>query len=229
MIAPSSTQWIVCPSQRCQRGEGYPEVGEERPPTARDVLDETRDAHDVRSCRSAAQRLDLQGATVGELITRRNVSTVTVQWQSGWFDRFGRAVRSVQARWASGPESRTVQPPDGVLYVYEDGSGQTVSRIGEQDWAEIIPEVKPPGEDLVLQGGGPAPPDIGGPEFFQARQVPPPDPPSGFVEVVPGQPGRIIAVGAPEPTARTVRVETRTAERPPRPPTVRSCPRSVTG
>ena len=164
---------------------------------------------------SLAQRVDFQGLELGELITRRiDVSSATIQWRSGALDRAGRALRSMQDRWASGRgsgpggppagEPPAGEPPDGVLYAFDDGPGRRLYRIGDRDWLERTDQPVPPGEELVLQGGGPAPPETGGPQFFQGRRVPPPDASGGFIEVSGGQ----ARIGALQRDARPVRVET---------------------
>jgi hypothetical protein len=154
-----------------------------------------------------AQRADFQGVEVGELVTRKvDVLTTTVQWRSGPLDRLRSALQSIQARWTSRRGADPPEPTDGVLYAYEEGSGRRMYRIGD-GWFEITDQLSPPGEELVLQGGGPAPPETGGPAFFQARRVPPPNPPGDSFTVQPGPPAR-IEVGVLRRDAPTVRVET---------------------
>ncbi|MGH3916054.1 MAG: hypothetical protein ACRDTC_21990 [Pseudonocardiaceae bacterium] len=117
-----------------------------------------------------SQRVDFQGQDMGALVARKEADTVTVQWHSGWVDRFRRALEPLQDRLTSGSVTGEPLATDGVLYSYLDPTGVVQYKIGGQDspWFSITKELRPPGEDLAFQFGG-RNADTGLPEFFQVN------------------------------------------------------------
>jgi hypothetical protein len=162
-----------------------------------------------------SQRVEFQHQELGELVTRNELSSVTIQWRRGWLDRARRALESIQSARMAHPAAGLPIATDGVLSSYRDSSGQLLSQLGGADapWLLITSDVPPPSEEMALRVGVPDP-QTGRPQFFLGRFVPRPElPPTDggppWMEVTPpagGHPGTIVAAGFPERSARPVPV-----------------------
>ena len=161
-----------------------------------------------------SQRVHFQGQELGDLVTRKGADNlVTVQWHRGPMDWVRHVfVESVQSRLVSQPAAGLPPVKEGVLYSFQDASGQILYRVGGQEarWLSISDELKPPGDDLVFRLGAPNPQN-GPPRFFFGRLVPHPDLRSAqWVEVTPAtadNPARIMPVAdSPKKDTPTVTV-----------------------
>lgn len=163
-----------------------------------------------------AQRVEFQNQELGELVTRNEADSVTIQWRRGWLDRARRVMESIQSSGMAHPTAGLPPATDGVLSSYQDAGGRVLYKIGGPDapWLSITDGVPPPGEELTLRLGVPDP-QTGTVKFFLGRFVPRPElPPTGggppWMEVTPPTgdhpQGPIVAAGLPEPNARTVQV-----------------------
>lgn len=170
-----------------------------------------------------SQRVEFQGYELGELVARKEVDAVMIQWRPGLVDRARRVLESIQDRLVSQPSAELPSATDAVLYSYQDANGRAMYKVGGPDepWLSITKEGAPPGEEMAFRLGGPDP-ATGKATFFEGRfsqrpelqrpELPPVDGgPPLWIEITPpsgGQPPRVIAAGVPESNARTVQVTT---------------------
>ena len=164
-----------------------------------------------------SQRVEFQDQELGELVARKAVDTVMIQWRPGWLDRARRGLESFQDRLRSQPAAELPAVTDGVLYSFQDASGRVAYKVGGpgDPWLSITNERTPPGEEMVLRLGGPHP-KTGEAQFFEGRfsqrpELPPADggPPS-WMEITPPAGGHSAkaTAGLLGPDARPVRVTT---------------------
>lgn len=162
-----------------------------------------------------SQRVEYQQHELGELVTRNEAASVTIQWRRGWLDRARRALESAQSSRMAHPAPGVPLPTDGVLSSYRDAGGGLLHKIGGTDapWLSITSDMPSPAGEMALRLGVPDP-RTGTAQFFLGRLVPHPSlPPTGggppWIEVTPsagGRPGPIVAAGFPDRNARAVQV-----------------------
>ncbi|MGH3941253.1 MAG: hypothetical protein ACRDTG_21980 [Pseudonocardiaceae bacterium] len=170
------------------------------------------------------QQVGLQGQDMGELVARKeattvDVNTVTIQWRSGPLERIRRALGSLQAHLTSGSVSGAPLATDGVLYGYLDPTGVMKYKVGGRNspWFSITDQLRPPGDELTFQFGG-RNADTGFPEFFQTNfsafpTVQRTDWPAEWFDVMPATADRpAILVAAAPPAADTAAVQVTTPE-----------------
>ena len=164
------------------------------------------------------QGVEVQGQTLGLMVTRKQAGTITIQWSQGPLARAVRAVESVQKRLKSWRSSEPPPPAEGVLYRAEDGNGHTLDYLGgpEKSWLSVTTEAISPGGDVTFRLGG-LKPEGGDPQFYLAgllagRGPPPIDSgPPRWVSFLPGdhgQPARPTFLAALPHNTHTVKVET---------------------
>jgi hypothetical protein len=165
-----------------------------------------------------SQRVEFQGHELGELVARKEVDAVIIQWRPGVIDRARRVLESIQERLVSQPSAELPPATDAVLYSYQDVNGTILYKVGgpSEPWLSITRGRAPPGEEMAFLLGGPDP-ATGTAGFFEGKlsqrpELPPvAGGPPRWIEITPptgGHPARVIAAGMPDSNARTVQVTT---------------------
>ncbi|MFI9380785.1 hypothetical protein [Kutzneria sp. NPDC052558] len=154
---------------------------------------------------AVSEQISLQGQDFGTVTAARGHGTIVVAWNPGPVASAVTTLDELQRHWGAPLDSDTV--------VTRDVNGQTEYRTGALDdpWLLVTADA-PAGEDLTFRLGKPGkvgeptqfaegvlrgPPDLGGPDQFEA-----------ITPAKDGQPPRIDPVGSPDSQARSIQFDT---------------------